>query len=75
MLGFDVPKESYVATATAVGLIVDLARLPVYLAIRWRRIVELWPLLLLATMAVVFRRAVAGMLLALGTYMLVAVRG
>ena len=67
------PRESYVATATAVGLIVDLARLPVYLAIRWRRIVELWPLLL-ATMAV-GRSTVAGMSLTLGTYMLLAVRG
>src|SRR5262245_45991614 len=92
MLGFDVPKEAYVATATAVGLIVDLARLPVYLATRWSPIVELWPLLLLAAVAVAagtvlgtrvltrlprpaFRRAVAGMLLALGSYMLVAGRG
>lgn len=31
MLGFDMPKESFVATATAVGLFVDAARLPVYL--------------------------------------------
>jgi uncharacterized membrane protein YfcA len=52
MLGFDVPKESYIATATAVGLIVDLARLPVYLATRWGPITELWPLLLLATAGV-----------------------
>jgi uncharacterized membrane protein YfcA len=52
MLGFDVPKESFVATATAVGLIVDLARLPVYLATQWRGIAGLWPLLLSATLAV-----------------------
>ena len=32
MLGFEVPKESFVATATAIGLCVDLARLPVYMA-------------------------------------------
>src|SRR5215471_2644052 len=31
MLGFDVPKESFVATATAIGLCVDVARVPVYL--------------------------------------------
>jgi uncharacterized protein len=31
MLGFDVPKHAFVATATAVGLIVDGARMPVYL--------------------------------------------
>ena len=32
MLGFDVPKEAFVATSTAVALIVDGARVPVYLA-------------------------------------------
>jgi len=30
MLGFDVPKEAFVATSTAVGLVVDGARMPVY---------------------------------------------
>jgi hypothetical protein len=53
MLGFDVPKESFVATATAVGLFVDLARLPVYLATQGREIASLWPLLLGATVGVV----------------------
>jgi hypothetical protein len=53
MLGFDVPKESFVATATAVGLFVDLARLPVYLATQGREIAGLWPLLLVATVGVV----------------------
>lgn len=32
LLGFDIEKESFVATATAIGLIVDGARMPVYLA-------------------------------------------
>lgn len=32
MLGFDIPKHAFVATATAVGVIVDAARVPVYLA-------------------------------------------
>jgi hypothetical protein len=32
LLGFDVRRESFVATATAVALIVDGARIPVYLA-------------------------------------------
>lgn len=30
LLGFDVSKETFVATATAIGLIVDAARMPVY---------------------------------------------
>lgn len=53
MLGFDVPKEAFVATATAVGLFVDAARLPVYLATQWRGIVGVWPLVLLATVGAV----------------------
>lgn len=32
LLGFDLNKRAFVATATAIGLIVDAARMPVYLA-------------------------------------------
>ena len=53
MLGFDVPKESFVATATAVGLFVDLARLPVYLATQGREILGIAPLLLVAILGVI----------------------
>lgn len=53
MLGFDVPKESFVATATAVGLFVDLARLPVYLATQGRAILGVAPLLLVAVPGVI----------------------
>lgn len=58
MLGFNVPKESFVATATAIGLFVDAARLPVYLIGEWRDIFKLWPLVLAATGAVVLGTAV-----------------
>jgi uncharacterized membrane protein YfcA len=53
MLGFDVPKASFVATATAVALCVDAARLPVYLATQWREIVVIWPLVAIAATGVV----------------------
>ena len=53
LLGFDVPKESFIATATAIGLFVDGARMPVYLATEWRDIFAIWPLVLIATLAVV----------------------
>jgi uncharacterized membrane protein YfcA len=33
MLGFDVPRDQFVATATATALLVDTARIPVYLAV------------------------------------------
>jgi uncharacterized membrane protein YfcA len=89
MLGFDVPKEAYVATATAIALFVDGARLPVYLATQWREIFAVWPLLVAATVGVVigtaagtrllqripqrlFRRSIAVLLLALGSWMVVA---
>lgn len=58
MLGFDVPKESFVATATAIGLFVDAARVPVYLATEWRGIAAIWPLVLTATVGVVLGTAV-----------------
>jgi uncharacterized membrane protein YfcA len=58
MLGFDVPKEAFVATATAVGLFVDAARLPVYLATQGREIAAAWPLVLIATIGTVIGTAV-----------------
>ena len=86
LLGFDVPKQSFVATATAIGLFVDGARMPIYLATQHREILSIWPLVLTATVAVAigtavgtrvlgnvpeqsFRRVVAVLLIALGTYM------
>ncbi len=57
MLGFEVPKESFVATATAIALFVDGARLPVYLATQWREIVAIWPLVVAATVGVVIGTA------------------
>jgi uncharacterized membrane protein YfcA len=53
MLGFDVPKDSFVATTTAVGLFVDFARVPVYIATDGSALARQWPLLLAATIGVV----------------------
>jgi uncharacterized membrane protein YfcA len=53
MLGYDVPKEAFVATATAIALFVDAARLPVYLLTQGREISFNWPLVLIATAGVV----------------------
>jgi hypothetical protein len=63
MLGFDVPKESFVATATAIGLCVDFARVPVYLATQGVEIANAWRPLLLATAAVVLGTAVGAKVL------------
>jgi uncharacterized membrane protein YfcA len=48
LLGFDIRKESLIATATAIALIVDGARMPVYLATETKGILSAWPLLLTA---------------------------
>lgn len=38
MLGLGVPRDGFIATATATGVIVDLARMPVYVATQWREL-------------------------------------
>ena len=48
LLGFDIRKEALVATATAVALIVDGARMPVYLVVETKGVVSAWPLLIAA---------------------------
>jgi uncharacterized membrane protein YfcA len=54
LLGFDVEREAFVATATAVALIVDAARIPVYLATQGADLASHWQLIgLLAAGAVV----------------------
>jgi uncharacterized membrane protein YfcA len=87
LLAFDADKEAFVATATAVGLVVDGARMPVYLVAERVGLLQIWPLIAIATVGVVigtlsgmhllkhvperrFRRIVAVLLLALGTWML-----
>jgi len=49
MLGFDMKKERFVATATASALFVDAARMPVYMVAERQEVAGIWPLVLLAT--------------------------
>jgi len=53
LLGFNVSKESFVATATAIALLVDVFRMPVYAVTQFRAIAWAWPAMLLATLGVV----------------------
>jgi hypothetical protein len=53
MLGFELDKETFVATATAIGLVVDFARMPVYLVEEARDILALWLPITLAVAATV----------------------
>jgi hypothetical protein len=53
MLGFDVPKEAFVATATAVALLIDGARVPVYLYTEGNALLNVWRIIAVATVAVI----------------------
>lgn len=53
MLGFNLPKQTFIATATAIGLFVDGARMPIYLATQHTAIVSVWPWIVAATLGVV----------------------
>ncbi len=63
MLGFDVSPRAFVATATAVGLIVDAARMPVYLATQGAEIAKLWPEITAATAGAIVGTLAGGPLL------------
>jgi uncharacterized membrane protein YfcA len=53
LLGFNIPRGSFVATATAIALFVDGARVPVYLASEWDSVVALrWEILVASVAAV-----------------------
>lgn len=52
LLGFGLSKETFVATATAIALFVDGARLPVYLATQWSDIGRQWTWIMFATAGV-----------------------
>ncbi len=43
MMGLGVSRDAFVATATATGIVVDAARMPVYLVSQWDELLALWP--------------------------------
>jgi uncharacterized membrane protein YfcA len=53
LLGFDLPKEQFVGTATAIALFVDGARVPVYLVNQGEDLSRLLPWIALAVLGVV----------------------
>ena len=92
LLGFDLPRTTFVATATAVALVIDGARLPVYLITQGRDLAAIAGSIAVATAGVLagtllgsrvlrwipesaFRRVLAVILAALGTWMLVRAAG
>ena len=52
LLGFNLPKHTFIATATAIGLFVDGARMPIYVATQGTELAALWPWMALASIGV-----------------------
>jgi hypothetical protein len=63
MLGLAVEKSAFVATATAIGLLVDGARMPVYLVTSWSALGPLWPAIAVASVGVLVGTRLGGQLL------------
>ena len=53
LLGFNLPKESFVATATAIALLVDFFRMPVYAATQWHDVLAAWPIMLISIFGII----------------------
>lgn len=53
LLGFNLQRDAFVATATAIALLIDLCRMPVYAALQFHSIVAEWRLAALATLGVI----------------------
>lgn len=52
LLGFDLKPKAFVATATAIGVAVDLARMPIYLLSQFQQIKESSALIIVTTIGV-----------------------
>lgn len=63
MLGISVPRDAFVATATATALLVDFARVPVYLAYDWAAIVRIGGVVAVAVAGVLLGTLLGGSLL------------
>jgi uncharacterized protein len=53
MLGFGVPRQAFVATATAIALAVDAARMPVYAYSERSSVMAIWGAVLIMTIGVI----------------------
>lgn len=53
LLSFNIDTKAFVATATAIGLVVDAIRMPIYFMIEGSEIINQWHYVMLATVGVV----------------------
>jgi uncharacterized membrane protein YfcA len=65
MLGLKVPRDAFVATATAIALMVDGARVPVYVVTGSRDLWQAWPLIAAAAGGVLVGTVLGGRALSL----------
>ena len=63
MLGFNLEQKEFVATATGIALMVDIARVPVYLTVQTKQIASIWQLVLIATLGVLIGTVAGGWIL------------
>lgn len=52
MLGFNLKQKEFVATATGIALMVDIARVPVYLITQGKQILSIWQYIAIAAVGV-----------------------
>ena len=64
LVGIHLRRDAFVATATATGLIVDIARMPVYFVTMGDEVMRFWPLAAIATAGVVIGTLIGRRLLA-----------
>jgi uncharacterized membrane protein YfcA len=60
LLGFDVERRAFVATATAVALIVDGARIPVYLLTQGADLAPRWPMIVMLAIGAIIGTLLGG---------------
>ena len=53
LLGFHLKRDAFVATATAIGLVIDAARMPIYFTTDRAAVLAIWPAVAFATAGVV----------------------
>lgn len=63
LLGFNLSKEEFIGTATAIGIIIDAGRMPVYFATRSNDLLSMWPYIATAVLGVVVGTVVGRVLL------------
>ena len=53
LMGFHMKRDAFVATATAIGLVIDAVRMPIYFATDRHAVIAIWPAVAIATAGVV----------------------